>query len=151
MDHDALEERLRAVERALTDGDRPPADLPEAAELTDRLETLEDRTADLAARVDELDAAVQALRGYVGNVRSVNREVERRAEAALAAVDSVEAALDGEPPAPRPEPPARDRGVPAGRDEPAPVGVPGGGDDGNEDESGGRDGRGVLAAVRERL
>ena len=82
---DRLHERLRAVERALTGGDRAVADLEPAAEAAAERECLEDRIADLEARVEELEAATQAVRGYVGSVRAVNREVERRADLALAA------------------------------------------------------------------
>lgn len=91
-DEDAIERRLAAVERALTDGHDPDdlAALRDGAALADRVEDLEAATAELERRADDLDAAVQALRGYVGNVRHVNRRVERRADAALAA------ATDGE-------------------------------------------------------
>jgi hypothetical protein len=44
--------------------------------------------------VSELEAATQALRGYVGNVRAVNRDIEQRADTALAKAESVESALD---------------------------------------------------------
>lgn len=89
-----LDRRLRAVERALTDGDHDVAALNDAAELADRLEDAEDRIATLEQRTADLDAAVQAVRGYVGNVRSVNEDVEERADAALAAVDRIERRLD---------------------------------------------------------
>ncbi|MEZ3144280.1 hypothetical protein [Halobaculum sp. MBLA0143] len=49
----------------------------------DRIETLE-------RRVSELEAATRALRGYVGDRRAVAASVERRADAALAAVDRIE-------------------------------------------------------------
>lgn len=102
-DEDAIERRLAAVERALTDGREAPAGLRADAALADRVEELEATTADLERRVADLDAAVQALRGYVGNVRHVNREVERRAEAALAAADGTPvgddfASPEGSPP-----------------------------------------------------
>lgn len=86
---DDLDARLRAVERALVDGD-PPESLAAAGELTTRIETVEERLADLEERTLALEAATRALSGYVGNVRHVNRAVERRAEAALAAVDRLE-------------------------------------------------------------
>lgn len=59
---------------------------------TQRLESVETTVTELRETVAELEAATQALRGYVGSVRAVNRTVERRAEAALAAV----ARLDGD-------------------------------------------------------
>lgn len=120
-DRDAVEERLRAVERAVTDGDRAPADLSDAAAVEDRVDDLARRTTDLEEQVAELDAAVQALRGYVGNIRAVNDDVERRADAALAKVESL--ARDGgadrdDAPAHRgsvPTEPVRDDGVAGSR------------------------------------
>lgn len=93
-DRDELRDRLDAVERALTDGAGDLDDLRAAADTAAELETLRDRVTELEDRTAELDAATQALRGYVGNVRSVNRDVERRADAALAKVESLEAELD---------------------------------------------------------
>ncbi|MFB6219644.1 MAG: hypothetical protein ABEH77_10815 [Halobacteriaceae archaeon] len=82
-----MEERLRAVERALTDGETAPAELEDAAAVRSALDEQAERTEALAERVADLEAAVEALRGYVGEVRAVNREVERRADAAAAAVE----------------------------------------------------------------
>ncbi|MFB6105492.1 MAG: hypothetical protein ABEJ70_00825 [Halobacteriaceae archaeon] len=84
MDDESVDERLRAVERTLTDG-RPVADLADEAALQDRLDAMADRLDAVEAAVDDLEGATQALRGYVGNVRAVNRDVERRADAAFAA------------------------------------------------------------------
>lgn len=109
MSDDDFDERLRAIERALTDGAGDCTDLADAAALASRVEELEDRLDDLAERTDELDAATQALRGYVGNVRSVNRDVERRADAALAQVDRLEARIDATGDR-APEPPAASAG-----------------------------------------
>ena len=89
-----LDRRLRAVERALTDGDQDLARLEDTAAITARIDELETRLEDLEDRLSELDAATQAVRGYVGNVRSVNDAVEQRADAALAAVDRLEARLE---------------------------------------------------------
>ncbi|MFB6165080.1 MAG: hypothetical protein ABEJ31_07965 [Haloarculaceae archaeon] len=86
---DAIDERLRAVERALTDEDRDLTALEDAAGLTARLEAVEDRLEAVEDQLADLDAATQAVRGYVGNVRTVNRDVERRADAALAAAEDV--------------------------------------------------------------
>jgi len=97
-DEDALERRLEAVERTLADGDHDVEALREAADVRERVERLESTVADLRERADDLDAATQALRGYVGNVRSVNRDVERRADAALAAVDRLESDADASAP-----------------------------------------------------
>lgn len=108
---DEFEARLRAVERALVEGE-PPSSLETAAELAARVERVEDRLDDLAERQLATEAAVQALRGYVGQARSVNREVERQAEAALATAEAVEAAVGddvtvpGDPPVTVPPPTA---------------------------------------------
>ncbi|MFC4552948.1 MULTISPECIES: DUF7310 family coiled-coil domain-containing protein [Halorussus] len=93
-DLETLDERLRAVERALTDADRDLTDLQGAAAVADDLDELADRLAALERRADDLDTATQALRGYVGNVRAVNEAVERRADAALAAAESARTAVE---------------------------------------------------------
>jgi polyhydroxyalkanoate synthesis regulator phasin len=82
-DTDALDERLRAVERAVADGD---AD----AELAQPRDELTERVDDLSERVAELDAGLQAVRGYVGEVRSADEAIESRADAALATVERLE-------------------------------------------------------------
>ena len=81
---DRLEERLHAVERALTGTDDAVADLGDEASASAEREELSTRLDDLEARVEELEAATQAVRGYVGSIRSVNQAVERRADLALA-------------------------------------------------------------------
>mgnify|MGYP006290293553 FL=1 len=88
-DNDALDERLRAVERALADAEELP-ELDAQAELAATTEDLSARLDALESRVDDLDAAVQAVRGYVGTIRAVNDDVERRADAALAKAEAVE-------------------------------------------------------------
>ena len=97
---DTLERRIEALERAVTEGDHDLSALAAEGEQADRLDDLEARLDDLEDRVAELDAATQALRGYVGNVRSVNRDVEKRADAALAKAEALESTVD-ETPAPR--------------------------------------------------
>jgi hypothetical protein len=87
MSDEPLEERLAAVERALGDGDGATPAQP-TDDVADRLDALEDDVADL-------EAAVQALRGYVGSVKHVNDEVERRADAAMAKAEAVERQLEG--------------------------------------------------------
>ena len=89
-----LDARLDAVERALTDDGTDLADVRDAAALSTAVDDLEARVADLEATVEELDAAVQAVRGYAGNVRAVNREVERRASAALAKAEALESSVE---------------------------------------------------------
>ena len=81
---DRIEARLSAVERAVTGNDARPVDAAPGAEATAERERLESRLDDLEERVAELEAATQAVRGYAGAVRAVNREIERRADLALA-------------------------------------------------------------------
>ncbi|WP_101296263.1 DUF7310 family coiled-coil domain-containing protein [Halegenticoccus soli] len=95
MDETALAERLAAVERALIGDERSVDGIADAAERDARLEELTEAVERLDDRVAELEAATMALRGYVGNVRAVNRDVERRADAALAGVEALEAARRG--------------------------------------------------------
>lgn len=90
---DALVDRVEALERAVTDGDHDLSALATDAEALDRLDRVETRCEELEARVAELEAATQALRGYVGNVRAVNEEVETRAETALSKAQSLEEQL----------------------------------------------------------
>lgn len=85
---ETFEDRLAAVERALTDGDHDCSALTEGAATADRVTDLEADIEELTDRVAELEAATQALRGYVGNVRSVNDEVEQRADKALAKAET---------------------------------------------------------------
>lgn len=91
---DDLRERVEAVERALTDGEGDLTALAEGAAAAERVAALEDDVEELREEVADLSAATQAIRGYVGNVRSVNESVEERADAALAAVESLESRLD---------------------------------------------------------
>jgi hypothetical protein len=87
-----LERRLAAVERALdADTDCDPSRVSTDAD------DLEPRLTELESRVDELDAAVQAVRGFLGGVSAVNESVERRADAAVAAVERMERRLDDDP------------------------------------------------------
>jgi hypothetical protein len=98
MDGDDVEARLEAVERALADGDTDLSAVGEAAEHGRELGELKERVDELESQVTDLAAGVQAVRGYVGNVRTVNRDVERRADAALSKVEELErhrAGLDG--------------------------------------------------------
>jgi prefoldin subunit 5 len=90
---DALAPRVDALERAITDGDADLRELTAEAEALDRLADIETTLDELDERIQELEAATQALRGYVGNIRSVNQDVEQRAEAALSKAEATEAAL----------------------------------------------------------
>ncbi|ESP87760.1 DUF7310 family coiled-coil domain-containing protein [Candidatus Halobonum tyrrellensis] len=93
----ALAERLAAVERAVGDGAAAPADPDDAADVEARLAEVESTLAALDDRVSELEAATQALRGYVGGVRAVNRDVERRADLALARTEELVDSADTNP------------------------------------------------------
>ncbi|SNZ12973.1 hypothetical protein SAMN06269185_2000 [Natronoarchaeum philippinense] len=86
-DIDAVDERLRAVERAVADGDADADLVDPTGELTERVDDLESTTA-------EIEAGLQAVRGYVGEVRSTDDDLAARADAALAAVDDAEDGLD---------------------------------------------------------
>jgi hypothetical protein len=91
---ETLAERLDAVERALTDGEADLDDVRDRAALSAELDRFDDRLDEIEARLEELDAALEAVRGYAGNVRAVNRDVERRASAALAKAEALETALE---------------------------------------------------------
>ncbi len=95
-DPETLVDRLDAVERALTDGETDLAALEDEADLTGRVDALADRLDVVERRVADLEAATQAIRGYVGNVKAVDDEVERRADLALARVETVERLLEDE-------------------------------------------------------
>lgn len=79
VDRETLERRLEAVERALSSG--------EPLEHQDRIDAFERRLADV-------EAAVEAIRGYVGTVRAINRNVENRADRALRKATLVERHFD---------------------------------------------------------
>lgn len=94
---DDLANRLDALERTLA-GDDPDdgTDRSDRDGTTPRHGTvarLERRMDDIETTVEELEAAVEAVRGYAGNVRAVNRDVERRASAALAKAEALEASV----------------------------------------------------------
>lgn len=103
-----FDRRLAAVERALTDSGSGSVEVHDTAprhtadsqhsDLADSVDELEAAVGELEARVDELDAAMQAIRGYAGGIRAVNRDVERRADLALAKVEALvdEPATDAE-------------------------------------------------------
>ncbi|WP_340100826.1 DUF7310 family coiled-coil domain-containing protein [Salinibaculum salinum] len=80
---ETLEDRLAALERALTDDTHDLGALAADGEVATRVQTVESDIEELTERIDELEAATQALRGYVGNVRAVNEEVRERADLAL--------------------------------------------------------------------
>ncbi|WP_424008150.1 DUF7310 family coiled-coil domain-containing protein [Haloferax denitrificans] len=88
-----LAARLDAVERTITDGDADFSSLEDLAAVERRVSELESAVESLTERLDEMDAATQAMRGYLGGVRAVNEDVERRANAALAKAESLESEL----------------------------------------------------------
>lgn len=90
MTDEDIDRRLRTVERALTDADTEVPDLSGAAAVHERLDAFEATVDDLTERLDALDATVQSLHGYVGELEAVNDRVERRADAARAAVERLE-------------------------------------------------------------
>ncbi|WP_436900399.1 DUF7310 family coiled-coil domain-containing protein [Halovenus halobia] len=89
---DSLRERVEALERTVADGEFDGGG--DTAAHDERLSDLESRLDTVESTLDDLEAATQALRGYVGNVRSVNDEVEQRADTALAKVRALEDELD---------------------------------------------------------
>ena len=89
--------RLNAIERALTDDDADLSDLRQTTAALDDLDGLESRVTEIESRLDELEAGLEAVRGYAGNVRAVNRDVERRASAALAKAETLENAVENRP------------------------------------------------------
>jgi hypothetical protein len=129
---DTLNERIEAVERALTDGEAAEG-LPEAGEMDDRLREVEGTVADLDDRLSELEAAVQALRGFAGGIDAIDESVERRANAAIARVERLERELSE---------PERDVGGP-GTDEQLVDGGPNGDGRGPRTRDGCGDGRGT--------
>jgi hypothetical protein len=86
---DGLNDRVDAVERAITDGHAADG-LPETARMERRLDDLEATVEDIDDRLADVEAAVQALRGFAGGIRAVDEEVERRANAAVAQVERLE-------------------------------------------------------------
>ncbi|MFB6301444.1 MAG: hypothetical protein ABEH78_01075 [Haloferacaceae archaeon] len=97
VDRERLADRLAAVERRLTDADPDEGGLGDVAAVEGRLAELEARADDLDERLGEVESGLQALRGYVGGVDAVDESVERRADAALAKAEELEARLDDDP------------------------------------------------------
>lgn len=85
-----LDDRVRALERAVSERDDPPEGLPAIADVTAATTDLDDRVSDLESRVADLVARQQAVEAYVDRVDHVNESIERRADAALAAIDRLE-------------------------------------------------------------
>ncbi|MFA9428297.1 hypothetical protein [Natronorubrum sp. A-ect3] len=93
-DLERLDQRLAAVERVVVDGDVELDGLADLATLTADIDRLETRVEDYEQRLAALEATVDAVSGFVGNVESVDEDVERQAAAAVAAVDRLEYRID---------------------------------------------------------
>ncbi|WP_312911482.1 DUF7310 family coiled-coil domain-containing protein [Natronosalvus caseinilyticus] len=93
-DTERLERRLAGVERVLLEDERPFDDIAEVAALDEDVTQFEARLEAHDRRIAEVEGSMQATSGFVDNVRHVNDDVERRANAALAAVDRLERRLD---------------------------------------------------------
>lgn len=93
-----LDERLTAVERAVTGTEQDLTGLAETADLAERVDEIETRLDEIEGQLAEIEASAQAVRGYVGNVRSVNQEVEQRADLALTKVERLEQRFDEQQP-----------------------------------------------------
>lgn len=89
-DFDRLEQRVKAVEQTVVDGDAELEDLAEVATLAEDVERLEGKLDGIEERVADLEASIRAVEGYVGNVESINESVEGQAASAIAAVDRLE-------------------------------------------------------------
>lgn len=103
-DRESLERRVAAVERALGDDDPRATNSGQQPkrsgdDLAIRVDEVCEQVDELIDRIDELDAGLQAVRGFLGGVDAVNESVERRANAAIAAVDRLEERI-GKPPEP---------------------------------------------------
>jgi ABC-type transporter Mla subunit MlaD len=90
---DDLARRLAAVERAVTGGETDLSEVADAADVTARLDAVEERLDTIETRLDDLDGTTQALRGYLGSVDGVAEDVERRADLALSKAEAVEEAV----------------------------------------------------------
>lgn len=93
-DIDRLDQRLSAVERVVVDGDVTLEELSELAATIETVSALEARLDEQERRMADLEAAAQSVEGYVGNVESINDDVERHAASAVATADRLERRLD---------------------------------------------------------
>jgi hypothetical protein len=93
---DDLTDRVETLERAITGEEYDLSALSTDADALDRVSQLEERAEKIETQIEELEAVTQALRGYVGNIRAVNEDVENRAETALSKVENLENRLTEE-------------------------------------------------------
>lgn len=93
---DDLTDRVETLERAITGEEYDLSALSTDADALDRVSQLEERVEEIETQIEELEAVTQALRGYVGNIRAVNEDVENRAETALSKVETLDKRLTEE-------------------------------------------------------
>jgi phage shock protein A len=132
-----VEERLAAVERAVTDDEVEPAALSDAATVERRLDDLETQLDRYEDRLASVEAGVDAVRGHVGDERRSVDDVEQTAASALSTARRIQRQLDDGEGAELRRPP---------RTTPAFDPVPDGASDLDGDESDTRPG--VLARLR---
>lgn len=85
-----VDDRVRALERAVTERDDPAAPIPAIADVNRTVKNLDERVSELETLVADLAARQEAVEAYVDRIEHVNESIERRADAALAAVDRLE-------------------------------------------------------------
>lgn len=85
-----IDDRVRALERAVTERDDPAAPIPAIADVDATTVDLGERVSELETQVADLAARQEAVEAYVDRIEHVNESIERRADAALAAVDRLE-------------------------------------------------------------
>lgn len=90
-----LTDRVRALERAVSTRDEPPTPIPAISGVSSEVSDLDDRVVTIESRVADLAARQQAVEAYVDQIDHVNDTIERRADAALAAVDRLESTCQG--------------------------------------------------------
>lgn len=92
-----IEDRVRALERAITERDDPAGPIPDIAEVDATATDLDERVSELESLVADLAARQEAVEAYVDRIEHVNESIERRADAALAAVDRLETRRERHP------------------------------------------------------
>lgn len=97
-----IDDRVRALERALTERDDPAGPIPDITDVNATANEFDDRVSALESRMADLTARQQAVEAYVDRIEHVNESIERRADAALAAVDRLEPSEE-RPPAATPD------------------------------------------------
>lgn len=96
-DTEQLAERLSALERTVAEFDVGTPDENASnggSDVAEDLEGFATRLDEVETRLSDLEGKMQALAGFASNVESVNDEVERQADVAIAAVDRIEDQLE---------------------------------------------------------